>query len=215
VGIGEAAYATISPPMVTDFFPHIERNTAFGFYSVSADIFLVWVVVLSVVCYSQLCAPVGAAIGFGIGGMIGGSVGWREAFFVVGFPGVVLSLLALRMNDPVRGINDTDMYDMESEEDDSPRSPLRSPSSSSSNGAAEMTRRASHSPHDVTGPQSSSPMSRRMSGSPGSANGEAPAVGIVEALKLQIKEAVEIITNPYYFFSVGGLCANNFAIGEW
>jgi MFS family permease len=59
VGIGEAAYATISPPMVTDFFPHIERNTAFGFYSVSADIFLVWVVVLSVVCYSQLCAPVG------------------------------------------------------------------------------------------------------------------------------------------------------------
>ena len=30
VGIGEAAYGTIAPPMLTDFFPSHERNIVFG-----------------------------------------------------------------------------------------------------------------------------------------------------------------------------------------
>jgi MFS family permease len=32
VGVGEAAYGTIAPPFISDFFPPHERNIAFGFF---------------------------------------------------------------------------------------------------------------------------------------------------------------------------------------
>ena len=32
VGVGEAAYGTIAPPLISDFFPPAERNVAFGFF---------------------------------------------------------------------------------------------------------------------------------------------------------------------------------------
>ena len=86
VGVGEAAYGTIAPPMLSDFFQEHERNTVYGIY--------------------YLAIPVGAALGFGIGAVLGGAYGWREAFFGVGIPGIIFALAVLSLNDPAMGIND-------------------------------------------------------------------------------------------------------------
>jgi len=87
VGVGEAAYMSIVPPMISDFYPKADRNLAYMVFS--------------------LAMPVGGALGYVVGAGLGAVIGWREAFFAVGAPGVVVSLLLLRCNDPVRGINDT------------------------------------------------------------------------------------------------------------
>jgi MFS family permease len=83
VGIGEAAYATISPALLSDYFPHTQRGRAFSVFYVAI--------------------PVGAACGYLLGGFIEPVLGWRAAFYVVGLPGIVLSLLALTVIDPPRG----------------------------------------------------------------------------------------------------------------
>lgn len=96
VGIGEAAYATIAPPMISDFLPHKDRNIAFGIY--------------------YLAVPVGGALGFGIGAVLGGAFNWRVAFMGVGLPGVVAALWMLSVNDPAFGINDCHVSTIEEEE---------------------------------------------------------------------------------------------------
>jgi MFS transporter, Spinster family, sphingosine-1-phosphate transporter len=83
VGIGEAAYATISPALLSDYFPRTLRGRAFAVFYVAI--------------------PVGAAAGYLIGGLIEPALGWRAAFYVVGLPGVVMALLALTISDPSRG----------------------------------------------------------------------------------------------------------------
>lgn len=88
VGIGEAAYATIAPSLIADFFPPERRNRIFTIFYVAT--------------------PVGAAIGFTLGGFLGAHWGWRAAFLGVGLPGVLVALLALTMRDPGRGRFDRD-----------------------------------------------------------------------------------------------------------
>jgi len=83
VGVGEAAYATISPALLSDYFPASQRGRAFSIFYVAI--------------------PVGAAAGYLLGGAIEPALGWRAAFFVVGLPGVVMALLALTVPDPPRG----------------------------------------------------------------------------------------------------------------
>ena len=83
VGIGEAAYATISPALLSDYFPRSQRGRAFAVFYVAI--------------------PVGSAAGFLLGGSLERAFGWRAAFYAVGLPGIVLALLALRVPDPVRG----------------------------------------------------------------------------------------------------------------
>src|SRR5438309_2679108 len=83
VGVGEAAYATISPALLSDYFPRTQRGRAFAIFYVAI--------------------PVGAAAGYLLGGAIEPALGWRAAFFVVGLPGVVMALLALTAPDPPRG----------------------------------------------------------------------------------------------------------------
>lgn len=90
VGIGEAAYATVAPPMISDFYPHVDRNIAFGIY--------------------YLAIPVGSALGFGIGSVLGALFSWRVAFLAVGLPGVILSISVLFCNDPVPGLNDENIH---------------------------------------------------------------------------------------------------------
>jgi len=41
-------------------------------------------------------------LGYLLGGILGARLGWRPAFFVVGLPGLALSLLAFSMRDPTR-----------------------------------------------------------------------------------------------------------------
>ena len=86
VGVGEAAYATISPALLSDYFPPERRGRAFAIFYVAI--------------------PVGAAVGFLLGGVLERAYGWRVAFFAVGAPGLGLSLLALTAPDPPRGISD-------------------------------------------------------------------------------------------------------------
>lgn len=88
VGVGEAAYTTIVPPMIADFYPPHERNAAFTIFG--------------------LTMPFGGAIGYAIGAVLGEAAGWRAAFFACGAPGLLAALLIMFINDPFRGINDAD-----------------------------------------------------------------------------------------------------------
>jgi len=83
VGIGEAAYGTIAPSLLADFFPESRRGRVMAVF---------------------FCAiPIGAALGFIVGGLVDARYGWRAAFFVAGIPGIALAVLSLLMRDPPRG----------------------------------------------------------------------------------------------------------------
>jgi MFS family permease len=86
VGIGEAAYGTIAPSLLADYFPAGQRGRVMAFF---------------------FCAiPVGSALGYVVGGLIDAHFGWRAAFFVAGAPGLVLAALCLALPDPPRGSQD-------------------------------------------------------------------------------------------------------------
>lgn len=86
VGIGEAAYATLAPAMLADFFPPERRNRAFTVF--------------------YIATPVGSALGYVLGGELGVHFGWRTAFLAVGLPGLAVALMALLIREPQRGAFD-------------------------------------------------------------------------------------------------------------
>lgn len=86
VGIGEAAYGTISPALLADYFPRERRGRVFAIFFAAI--------------------PVGSALGYVVGGLVDHYFGWRQAFWVAGVPGLVLALLAWRLYDPPRGAQD-------------------------------------------------------------------------------------------------------------
>jgi len=86
VGVGEAAYVTISPAMLADSFPRGERGRVFAIFNAAT--------------------PIGAAAGYILGGLVASHFGWRAAFFVAGFPGLLLAVLMWRLHDPPRGASD-------------------------------------------------------------------------------------------------------------
>jgi MFS family permease len=86
VGIGEAAYGTIAPSLLADYFPAKRRGRVMAIF---------------------FCAiPVGSALGYVIGGLVDAHFGWRAAFWVAGAPGILLAGLCLRLPDPPRGSQD-------------------------------------------------------------------------------------------------------------
>ncbi len=87
VGVGEAAYGTISPALLADYFPRERRGRVFAIFFAAI--------------------PVGSALGYIVGGLVDHYFGWRQAFFVAGVPGLVLAALALRLYDPPRGAQDS------------------------------------------------------------------------------------------------------------
>ncbi|HVH68190.1 MAG TPA: MFS transporter [Gemmatimonadales bacterium] len=86
VGVGEAAYGTISPSLLADYFPRSRRGRVFAVFFTAI--------------------PVGSALGYVVGGLMDHLFGWRRAFFVAGVPGLLLALLALSLDDPPRGRKD-------------------------------------------------------------------------------------------------------------
>jgi len=86
VGVGEAAYGTIAPSLLADYFPAERRGRVMAIF------------------FSAI--PIGSALGYVIGGLIDVHFGWRAAFFVAGVPGVMLAALCLRLRDPPRGVQD-------------------------------------------------------------------------------------------------------------
>jgi MFS transporter, Spinster family, sphingosine-1-phosphate transporter len=86
VGIGEAAYVTIAPSLLADYFPTRQRARVMSIF---------------------FCAiPVGSALGYVVGGLVDKHYGWRTAFFVAGVPGLILAALCLLLRDPPRGSGD-------------------------------------------------------------------------------------------------------------
>ena len=86
VGIGEAAYGTISPGLLADYYPKSRRGRVFAVFFVAI--------------------PVGSALGYVVGGLVDHRWGWRAAFYVAGLPGLLLALVALGLPDPPRGSQD-------------------------------------------------------------------------------------------------------------
>ncbi len=90
VGVGEAAYATLAPAILSDVFPEEKRAARFTWF--------------------YLAIPVGSALGYAFGGIVGGQWGWRASFLLAGVPGMLLALWMFRTPDPPRGALD-DMAD--------------------------------------------------------------------------------------------------------
>jgi len=82
VGVGEGGYGPVAPTLIADLFPISRRGLAMSIF--------------------YIAIPVGSAIGYGVGGFLGSTFGWREAFFAVAVPGLILGTLALFKKDPVR-----------------------------------------------------------------------------------------------------------------
>jgi len=84
VGVGEAGSTPTSHSLIADQFPPERRATALSLYA--------------------LGPPIGVLAGAIGGGWIAQTVGWREAFYVVGLPGLALGGLAmLTLKEPERG----------------------------------------------------------------------------------------------------------------
>jgi MFS family permease len=77
VGIGEAAYTPAGAAVITASFPREVRARVQGAFDIGMFI--------------------GGATGIALGGIVAGALGWRYAFFLVGIPGIVLGLTALRL----------------------------------------------------------------------------------------------------------------------
>ncbi len=83
VGVGEAAYGTIAPALLADHFPVEKRGRVLAVFFAAI--------------------PLGSAAGYILGGLVDAHFGWRAAFWIAGAPGLLLSLLVLKVFDPPRG----------------------------------------------------------------------------------------------------------------
>ncbi|MEO8712570.1 MAG: MFS transporter, partial [Parafilimonas sp.] len=87
VGVGEAGGSPPAHAMISDYFPPKKRSTALSVYSTGIYF--------------------GILIGFLMGGYLNQHLGWRIAFFAVGIPGILFSLLFfLTVKEPQRGSTD-------------------------------------------------------------------------------------------------------------
>jgi MFS family permease len=97
VGVGEAALSPAAYSIITDYFPPKRRATAISVYSMGIYI--------------------GSGVAFIVGGLVAGLAStqqtwelpivgatrpWQVVFFIVGLPGVLLSLLVYTVREPVR-----------------------------------------------------------------------------------------------------------------
>jgi MFS transporter, Spinster family, sphingosine-1-phosphate transporter len=83
VGVGEAAYGTTAPTIISDLYPKETRGRALALF--------------------YIAIPVGSALGYVLGGTLGPRLSWRAAFLIVGLPGLLVGLAAYFMREPTRG----------------------------------------------------------------------------------------------------------------
>jgi len=92
VGVGEAGGSPAAHAMISDYFVPEKRATALSLYS--AGLYF------------------GVLIGYLMGGYLNQELGWRTAFFVLGIPGILFSLLFyVTVNEPRRGATDSNTSD--------------------------------------------------------------------------------------------------------
>ncbi len=87
VGVGEATLGPAALSLLSDYFPKQMRATAQSIFTAGI--------------------PLGAAAAFFLGGWIADLLGWRWAFYLLSFPGVVLAGLVWFIKEPPRGVTDT------------------------------------------------------------------------------------------------------------
>lgn len=84
VGVGEATLNPAAHSLLSDYFPPAKRSTALALYNVGGNL--------------------GIMTGFVLGGWIGQTLGWRQAFLVVGLPGLAAAIAArFVLEEPPRG----------------------------------------------------------------------------------------------------------------
>ena len=83
VGVGEATLGPAALSLLSDYFPPRMRATVQAIYSSGIAI--------------------GGGLAFFLGGWIGQAYGWRWAFYLLGFPGLVLAVLVFLLREPPRG----------------------------------------------------------------------------------------------------------------
>ncbi len=79
VGLGEAGYGSVGAALISSLFPARMRSVLLAAFFAAAS--------------------VGSVLGVLLGGVIAARWGWKAAFGVVGFPGLVLALLYLKVRD--------------------------------------------------------------------------------------------------------------------
>ena len=83
VGVGEATLGPAALSLLSDYFPPRMRATVQGVYSSGIAI--------------------GGGLAFFLGGWIAQAHGWRWAFYLLGFPGLVLAVLVVLLREEPRG----------------------------------------------------------------------------------------------------------------
>jgi MFS family permease len=86
VGVGEATLGPAAISLLSDYFPPARRATVTSIYSM------------------------GIAIGAGLAALLGGQLaqyGWRTAFMIVGFPGIIFAVLVYFLREPERQLQST------------------------------------------------------------------------------------------------------------
>jgi len=82
VGVGEATLGPAAISLLADYFPPSKRATVTSIYSMGIAL--------------------GAGFAAFFGGLLGQTYGWRAAFFVLGFPGVLLAVFVYLLREPKR-----------------------------------------------------------------------------------------------------------------
>jgi MFS transporter, Spinster family, sphingosine-1-phosphate transporter len=82
VGVGEASFGTVSPGLLSEYFPPERRGRILSWF--------------------YLAIPLGSALGYLVGGAVGQSFGWQAAFLLVGAPGLLLAFPVARLREPQR-----------------------------------------------------------------------------------------------------------------
>ena len=88
VGVGEAGCSPAAHSMIADYYPPEQRASAMGIFTlgISGGIMLAYLT----------------------GGWVVQNIGWREAFLIVGVPGILLALLMrFTVSEPPRGLSES------------------------------------------------------------------------------------------------------------
>ena len=87
VGIGEAGCSPAAHSMISDYYPPKQRSTAMGIFTLGISL--------------------GIMIAYLAGGWVAQNIGWREAFFMVGLPGLLLAIVVrFTVQEPPRGMSE-------------------------------------------------------------------------------------------------------------
>jgi MFS family permease len=86
VGVGEATLGPAALSLLSDYFPPRMRGTVQSIYSSGIAI--------------------GGGLAFLLGGWIAQLQGWRSAFFIVGFPGLIVAVLVFLLREEPRGVRE-------------------------------------------------------------------------------------------------------------